>query len=180
RQKPPGVGSPARASAARLAAFGPTRSTSAAAALLRDMTNCASLMILRGRCPLEVRNHKMWSRLLAFRCTRSANPPRTWGRAHLFPTTGLGWLFHMIAVARDRIDHGDLLHREVRHDLDLVLLDDQHLLDAHTVAVALAVLGLEREGHAFLDLDRMVERPDARDDRRVVLGKAEPVAPQVG
>ena len=39
RQKPPGVGSPARASAARLAAFGPTRSASAAAAAESGMMN---------------------------------------------------------------------------------------------------------------------------------------------
>src|ERR1700722_4043456 len=89
-------------------------------------------------------------------------------------------LFHVVAVARDRIDHGDLLDREVRHDLDVVLLHAQHLLDAHAVAGALAVLGLESEGHAFLDLDRMIERPDARDHRRIVLRKPEAVAPQVG
>src|SRR5882757_254285 len=74
-------------------------------------------------------------------------------------------LLHVIAVAGQRIDDGDLLHREVRDDLDLVLVHDQHLLDTHAVAIALAVLGLEREGHALLDLDGMIERPDARDDR---------------
>src|SRR5262245_4772656 len=67
-------------------------------------------------------------------------------------------LFHMIRVARDRIDHGDLLDREVGDDLDLLLVHDQHFLDAHAVAEALAVLGLQRERHAGLDLDRMVER----------------------
>ena len=46
--------------------------------------------------------------------------------------------------------------------------------------VQLAVLRLERERHARLDLDGVVERPDARDDRLVVLGQAEPVAPEVG
>src|SRR5512143_441358 len=87
---------------------------------------------------------------------------------------------HMIAIARQWIDHRDLLHREVRHDLDVVLLHDQHLLDAHAVAEALAVLGLEREGHAFLNIDRMVERPDARDHRRVVLREAKAMTPKIG
>src|SRR5262245_24390359 len=82
--------------------------------------------------------------------------------------TDLRWpwfrtLFHMIRVTGDRIDHRDLPDREVGHDLDRILVHDQHLLDPHAVAEALAVLRLEREGHAFLDLDRMVERPDARD-----------------
>ena len=40
---------------------------------------------------------------------------------------------HVIPIARQRIDDGDLLHREVRDDLDLVLLHDQHFLDAHAV-----------------------------------------------
>src|SRR5258707_11825213 len=89
-------------------------------------------------------------------------------------------LLHVIAISRDRIDDRDLLHREVGDDLDLVLVHDEHLLDAHPVAELLAVLGLEREGHALLDLDRMIERPDARDDGRVVLSKAEAVAPEIG
>src|SRR5499426_1600710 len=83
-------------------------------------------------------------------------------------------------VPGQRIDHGDLLDREVGDDLDPVLVYDQHLLDAHAPLEALAVLGLERENHAFLDLDRVIERPDARDDRLVVLREPEPVPPQVG
>ena len=61
-----------------------------------------------------------------------------------------------------------------------IIVHDQHLLDAHAPAEHLAVLGFEREHHPRLDLDRMVERPDARDHRRVVLGETEAVAPQVG
>src|SRR6266705_2437249 len=82
-------------------------------------------------------------------------------------------------IPRHRIDHRDLLDREVGDDLDLVLVDDQHLLDSNTPLELLAVLGLEREHHAFLDLDRVVERPDARDDRLVVLRETEAVSPQV-
>src|SRR6266852_8961822 len=88
-------------------------------------------------------------------------------------------LFHMVAVAGQRVDDGDLLDREVGDDLDRILVHDQHFLDAHAVAEALAVLRLQRERHAFLDLDRMIERPDARNDRLVVLGKPQPVTPKV-
>src|SRR6187549_1051891 len=73
--------------------------------------------------------------------------------------------FHVIAVTGDRIHHGDLLDRKVGDDLDLLLVHDQHFLDPHAVAEALAVLGLERKRHPGLDLDRMIERPDARDHR---------------
>src|ERR1700681_201643 len=65
------------------------------------------------------------------------------------------------------IDHGDLLDREIGDDLDAILVHDQHLLDAHAPLMRLAVLRLERKHHPFLDLDRMIERPDARDQPRV-------------
>src|SRR6478752_4734475 len=68
---------------------------------------------------------------------------------------------HVVSVTRQRINNCDLLHGEVRHDLDLVLLHDQHFLDADAVAEAFSVLRFEREGHAFLNVDRMIERPDA-------------------
>src|SRR5258708_33469294 len=48
-----------------------------------------------------------------------------------------------------------------------------------TVTEALAVLRLERKRHSGLDLDWMIERPDARDHRRVVLREAEAMAPQI-
>src|SRR5450432_2508579 len=89
-------------------------------------------------------------------------------------------LFDVIPIPRQWVDDRDLLDREVGDDLDLILVDDQHLLDAHPIAELLAVLSLKREGHALLDLNRMIERPDARDDRRIVLGKAEAMAPKVG
>src|SRR2546423_14959409 len=68
-----------------------------------------------------------------------------------------------------RIDHGDLLDREIGDDLDAILVHDQHLLDAHAPLMRLAVLGLESKHHPFLDLDRTVEGPDARDHRRRLL-----------
>src|SRR5258708_2769992 len=89
-------------------------------------------------------------------------------------------LLHVIPIARYRVDDRDLLDREVGDDLDLVLVHDEHLLDAHPIAEFLAVLRLQREGHALLDLDRMIERPDARYDRGVVLREAQAMAPEVG
>src|SRR5215475_4664941 len=84
---------------------------------------------------------------------------------------------HMISITRQWIDNRDLLHREVRHDLNVVLLHDQHFLDANAVTESLPVLGLESEGHALLDFDRMIERPYPRNDRRIVLRQAKAVAP---
>src|SRR5262249_56000967 len=83
-------------------------------------------------------------------------------------------------IPRHRIDHGDLLDGKVRDDLDPVLVHDQHLLDAHAPLMRLAVLCLEREYHPLLDLDGVIERPDARDHWRIVLRQSEPVAPEVG
>src|SRR2546426_10439018 len=80
-------------------------------------------------------------------------------------------------ISRHRIDHGYLLDREIRDDLDSILVHDQHLLDPHAPLMRLAVLRLEGEHHPFLDLDRMIERPDARDHRWIVLCEAQSVAP---
>src|SRR5919197_105459 len=70
------------------------------------------------------------------------------------------------------VHHRDLFHRKVTDDLGPVRVDDQHLLDPYAPLVPLAVLGLQREDHAGPDLQRMVERPDARDHGLVVLGEA--------
>src|SRR2546426_1138551 len=64
-------------------------------------------------------------------------------------------------------------------DLPPIPVGDQHLLDPHPPLVSFAVLGLQREDHARPDLERVVERPDARDHRLVVLGEAEAVTPEV-
>src|SRR5215831_4275574 len=83
-------------------------------------------------------------------------------------------------ITRHRVDDRDLLDREVGNDLDAVLVNDQHFLDAHAPFMGLAVLGLEREHHPLLDLHRVVERPDARDHWRIVLRQTEAVTPQIG
>src|SRR5215469_14767764 len=146
-QNPPGVGSPACASAARFAALGPTQDRSVA--LPRGRTN-AVMQTSFGR-----------------------------GAAHsLSPRGGERWISpHVIAVSRQRIDDGDLLDREIRNDLDGILVHDQHFLDAYAVMEFLPVLRLERKRHAFFDFDRMIERPDARDDRRIVLRQTQAMAP---
>src|SRR5271166_842289 len=59
--------------------------------------------------------------------------------------------FNVIAVARNGVHHRDLLHREIRDDLDFLFVHDQHLLDAHAVAEALAMLGLQGKRHSGLD-----------------------------
>src|SRR5262249_30257351 len=110
------------------------------------------------------------------RTARALLPP--WRRAEW--RSGLAASSHVIAVAADRVDDRDLLHREVGDDLGAVGVDDEHLLDAHAELVRLPVLRLEREHHPRLDLDGMVERPDARDDGRIVLREPQAVAPKVG
>ena len=105
------------------------------------------------------------------RCNKGAHPessPRPEDRS-----------FHVIAVAWNRIDRRDLLDGEIGDDLDFFFMYNEHLLDAHAIAEALAVLRLQRKGHAGLDLDRVVERPNARDHRRIVLREAQAMAPQI-
>ena len=54
--------------------------------------------------------------------------------------------------------------------------DDDLFLDAgRRLAVARGAVRLEGEHHALLDLDRVVERVDARDHRRLVEADAEAV-----
>src|SRR4030095_3568064 len=57
-------------------------------------------------------------------------------------------------------DDGDLIDRERRDQLVALVVHDQHLLEPNAEVVHLAMLRLEGEDHAGLDLDRVVERPD--------------------
>src|SRR5262249_48153084 len=43
-------------------------------------------------------------------------------------------LLHVVAVARNGVDHCDLLDREVGNDLRAFLMHDEHFLDAHAIA----------------------------------------------
>src|SRR5918994_3951931 len=62
-----------------------------------------------------------------------------------------------------------LLRREAGDDLRLAGGDDDLLLDARRrVAVCGGAVGLERDDHALLELDRVVERVEAADDRPLV------------
>src|SRR5712691_10387548 len=86
RQNPPGVGSPARASAARFAAFGPTHSGLVAEAALSGM-----MKSVMSKAPI-------------------LPSPRVAGRGKKQAARSS---LHMIPVTGQRIDHGDLFHREV-------------------------------------------------------------------
>src|ERR1700686_5443723 len=145
-QKPPGVGKPARASTARFAAFAPTRSGSVAAGAERGrMKRVMQLSALPG--------------------SRRTPSPRLRGETKS-P--------HVIAVARERIDDGNLFDREIGDDFDRVLVHDQHFLNAPSVMEFFSMLGFERKRPPLFVVHRMIGRPDARDDRRIVLRWAEP------
>src|SRR5437588_6006729 len=77
---------------------------------------------------------------------------------------------HVIAVAGQWIDNRNLLHRKIGDDLDGIFVHDQHFLDPHTIVEFFSVLRFERESHSLFYFDRMIERPNARNDRRIVLG----------
>ena len=65
-------------------------------------------------------------------------------------------------------------------DTTLVTVTLLSMAMAATLSVIVwRMLRLEREGHPGLDLDGVVERPDARDHRWVVLREAQAVAPVV-
>src|SRR5262245_60319145 len=64
-----------------------------------------------------------------------------------------------------------------RNDLGAARSEDDLLLDARGGhAVARRAVGLDREHHAGLQLDRLAERVEARDERPLVQAEAEAVA----
>src|SRR5262249_50947066 len=113
------------------------------------------------------RLEKVIARWLIGGCGRSFAPRVKWG--------GIGGGLLAPSDVGQSHDDGNLFHREVGDDLGAIRVDDQHLLDPHAELVPLAVLGLEREDHAGLDLEGMVQGPDPRDDRRIVLRDPEAV-----
>src|SRR5271166_6559056 len=168
-QKPPGVGNPARASVARFAAFGPTRDASVASWALNGTMNEEEIINSQhALVSLPLKGGGKGGDQFRKACVSwKLRPPPASLRSPPSPFRGRNISPHMIAVARQRIDDRDLLDREIRNDLDRILVHDQHFFDPHAVMEFFAVLGFEREGHALFDFDRMIERPDARDDRRV-------------
>ena len=80
----------------------------------------------------------------------------------------------------NHLDWHDPVDGEMGDQLGLVRMNDDHFLDTNAPFQRLAMLGLERKDHAFLNLDRMIQGPDAGNHRRVVLGKAKTMAPKVG
>src|SRR5580693_180403 len=123
-QKPPGVGTPACDSTARFAAFGPTRSGSLAARSLSG-TMKADTLIFSNSSPnpfLPLKGGGRSPQAIWWGSVRNDGPPPASLRSPPPPFRGGKELSHMIAIARQRIDHGDLFDREIRHDLDIVLV----------------------------------------------------------
>ena len=72
--------------------------------------------------------------------------------------------------------HDQLVRREPRDHLATVCRDHDLLLDpCGRAAVARGAVRLEREDHALLDFDRVVEGVQPRDHRRFVEADAESV-----
>src|SRR5262249_42098654 len=64
---------------------------------------------------------------------------------------------------------GQLFRREKRNHAAALVRHHDLLFDAGGgIAVGRRAIRLQREHHAFLDLGRMIERDDARDDRPLV------------
>ena len=103
----------------------------------------------RRRCKGRIRTRQITERPLP--------APPNWGGPVTIATSGARlWNIPrrpashcLVTVARQWTDYGGLLDWEVRDDFDRILVDDQHLLDAHAVAEFLAVLGLQRKRHAL-------------------------------
>src|SRR5439155_17838285 len=84
-------------------------------------------------------------------------------------------------TARGASGHaGDLVNGKERGDLGPAYRHQEHLLQANAPLEHLAMLGLQGEAHALLNLDGIVERVDAADHRQVVLSQTQAVTPQVG
>src|SRR5450631_4099168 len=111
-QNPSGMGRPARPSAARLPAFGPTRSTSSAAGSVVGKMDCsmASFTLLFARQQGNSGERRYCGP--ASRITRG--DPGRWILATL--------LFQELGVARHRVDDGNLFDRETRNELDPILV----------------------------------------------------------
>src|SRR5260370_27387050 len=87
-------------------------------------------------------------------------------------TANMGEQERLISVGDEQ-----LFRREERNHLAALVGHHDLLLDAGGgVAVARGAIGLEREHHALLELEGMVERDQAADDRALVERHAEAVA----
>src|ERR1700731_2678177 len=153
-QKPPGVGRPACVSLARFAAFGPTRSGSVALRSFSETTkrairNSFGLVAAHSLSP-EGRGWGGGARALRVDLCFRTPHPRSLRSLDLSPlgrgevATAVRSLPHMIAIARQRIDHGDLLDREIGHDLDIVLVRYKDFFIHDAVAELFSGLGLQR------------------------------------
>src|SRR5262249_3136578 len=107
-------------------------------------------------------DRSVWQTAVAATCTiASPRPGSHEARSTISKLRGAFSSAARVTSAARSHDDGDLFYRKVGDDLGAIGMHDQHLLDPDTPLVLLAVLGFEREHHAGLDLERMVERPDA-------------------
>src|SRR4051812_14368044 len=104
-------------------------------------------------------------------CTRPISIPLTCSDSR-------GLAFEQVCSANVRLAADEQLVRgELRDDAVPRRSDDDLLLDASCgFTVARGAVRLEREDHTLLDLDRVLERVDTRDHRRLVEADAEAVA----
>src|ERR1700730_6440566 len=84
-----------------------------------------------------------------------------------------------VAADGPSVNQRDLLDRPARQHLDSVLADDHHLLDAYPLA-PVAILGLDRDRHPFLQHRRVLEGYAPPDHGNLVEREADPVTPVVG
>src|SRR5690349_18062818 len=103
---------------------------------------------------------------------RTAGTPASSGRARVgSPCRGRSPLPSV------RVRHEQLLRREAGQDLGPVRRDDDLLLDpGRRVAVLRRAVRLEGDHHALLQLDRVVDRVQAADDRALVQEQPDAVA----
>src|SRR5262245_279362 len=64
----------------------------------------------------------------------------------------------------------DLVAREIIHDLGAVLRNYEHIFESRAADPRFALAGFHRDGHTFFENLRMIERPQAIDDRYIVAG----------
>src|SRR5690349_2319593 len=109
-QKPPGVGNPARASAARFAAFGPTNEASVASESGRTNAVTTSLSALISRQRRTCASHRVGHSIALKMAGTGRDPPAPGDDIEQSSTSP-----HVIALGERRVDHRDLLDRKIRN-----------------------------------------------------------------
>src|SRR5262245_44252646 len=66
--------------------------------------------------------------------------------------------------------HQDLFAREIVHDLGAVLGHHEQIFHSRAADPGFTLARFHRDGHAFFEVLRMIEGPQAIDDRDIVAG----------